>query len=92
MSQQTVDRVGVHATHCCKEHGCKYCDDDCPVVLCTVEQVYPCEDCHHDNAKLNAGMKKAVELGVMVDTPDNRAVLKEVLNAADAYQDTESPW
>lgn len=37
--------IGVHATHCCKWHGCKYGDPDCPVVLGKIEQVYLCEDC-----------------------------------------------
>lgn len=36
---------GVHATHCCVEHGCKYCDEDCPVVTRQIKQEYPCEDC-----------------------------------------------
>jgi hypothetical protein len=26
-----VDKRGVHLTHCCAIHGCKYGDDDCPV-------------------------------------------------------------
>lgn len=37
--------IGVHAAHCCKWHGCKYGDLDCPVVNGEVEQEYPCEDC-----------------------------------------------
>lgn len=41
-----VDQIGVHQTHCCVLHGCKYCDDDCPVVNRTIKQAYPCEDCH----------------------------------------------
>ncbi len=37
---------GVHATHCCAAHGCKYGkDDDCPVVAGRVSQEYPCEEC-----------------------------------------------
>jgi hypothetical protein len=42
--------IGVHATHCCKWHGCKYGDPDCPVANGEVEQEYPCEDC---NKKIN---------------------------------------
>jgi hypothetical protein len=41
-------RPGVHARHCCRLHGCKYGYDDCPVVDDTVQQEYPCEDCHDD--------------------------------------------
>lgn len=40
--------VGVHRTHCCKWHGCKYGDENCPVVKGEVEQVYLCEDCMED--------------------------------------------
>jgi hypothetical protein len=40
-----VDKIGVHATHCCKKCGCKYGDADCPVELGTVEAEFPCEDC-----------------------------------------------
>lgn len=39
--------VGVHAAHCCKWHGCKYGDRDCPVANGEVEQLYACEDCWH---------------------------------------------
>ena len=27
-----ISKYGVHRTHCCILHGCKYGDDDCPVV------------------------------------------------------------
>lgn len=36
---------GVHETHCCLKHGCKYGDGDCPVVLGQIKQMYRCEDC-----------------------------------------------
>jgi hypothetical protein len=39
------DSAGVHATHCCTEHGCKYGDAGCPVADGTVQQDYPCEFC-----------------------------------------------
>ena len=32
-----------HETHCCKRHGCKYGDKNCPVVLGNVKQEYGCE-------------------------------------------------
>lgn len=36
-------------SHCCKEHGCKYGYDDCPVVLGTAPQEYRQECCDmHD--------------------------------------------
>lgn len=35
---------GVHETHCCKKHGCKYAEnEDCPVVLGLIKQAYDCE-------------------------------------------------
>lgn len=38
-------QFGVHATHCCSVHGCKYGQDDvCPVVNGLSEGVR-CEDC-----------------------------------------------
>ena len=40
--------IGVHISHCCKWHGCKYGDPDCPVVNGEVEQEYRCEDCYED--------------------------------------------
>lgn len=40
-----VDKIGVHATHCCILHGCKYGEKDCPVTNGKITQVYPCQDC-----------------------------------------------
>lgn len=34
---------GVHQAHCCKKHGCKYGDEDCPVVSGEIVQEYTCE-------------------------------------------------
>jgi hypothetical protein len=39
------EKWGVHVSHCCVYHGCKYGDADCPVVLKLEEQKYPCETC-----------------------------------------------
>ena len=36
----------IHASHCCKWHGCKYGDTNCPVVLHKVKQIYLCEHCY----------------------------------------------
>jgi|GEM_PF-6944422 len=36
---------GVHKTHCCFQHGCKYGDDQCPVEIGLIKQDYPCQDC-----------------------------------------------
>lgn len=40
-----ISRYGVHETHCCEIHGCKYGDEDCPVVLGIVKKKYDCESC-----------------------------------------------
>ena len=42
---QKRDNTGVHQTHCCAIHGCKYGDHDCPVVSGKIIQTYACEDC-----------------------------------------------
>lgn len=43
-----MTNILVHTSHCCKWHGCKYGDKDCPVVLGQVEQEYPCEWCSEE--------------------------------------------
>ena len=43
------DKWGVHRTHCCIFHGCKYGNKDCPVTLQLIEQKYSCEDCDDVN-------------------------------------------
>lgn len=42
---------GVHQTHCCIEHGCKYGDEDCPVTSGEIKQDYICEWCSEDGIK-----------------------------------------
>jgi hypothetical protein len=37
------EQWGVHENHCCKNHGCKYGDSDCPVVL-GLTNYFGCED------------------------------------------------
>lgn len=52
-------KIGVHQTHCCKKHGCKYGDKDCPVVTGEVKQNFDCENgdysdpCFEPNADYN---------------------------------------
>lgn len=36
----------VHTEHCCRNHGCKYGDRDCPVWLGYKVQSYPQECCY----------------------------------------------
>ena len=53
-------KYGVHQTHCCLLHGCKYGDEGCPVVLKIIEQKYPCEDCDIQEIKDNQNLKKVL--------------------------------
>ena len=54
-------KYGVHQTHCCVLHGCKYGqDDDCPVVNKIIEQEYPCEDCNSQGIQTMASIKKVL--------------------------------
>ncbi len=39
------EKYGVHQTHCCSIHGCKYGDYECPVEKGIIKQDYPCESC-----------------------------------------------
>jgi len=40
--------IGVHETHCCIIHGCKYGDKKCPVYTGVIKQKYLCEECYYD--------------------------------------------
>lgn len=42
---------GVHESHCCVAHGCKYGDPDCPVVNKQTKQQYLCEECDFEGIK-----------------------------------------
>ena len=44
-SYVSKESYGVHASHCCILHGCKYAYDDCPVVKGKIKQLYLCETC-----------------------------------------------
>lgn len=48
------DDWGVHQTHCCFKHGCKYGYDaiqkECPVYVGKIKQEYPCESCDNDSS------------------------------------------
>ncbi len=44
-------KYGVHRTHCCIRHGCKYGDENCPVVNKKIKQEYLCEECGDEGIK-----------------------------------------
>ena len=55
--------IGVHVTHCCSLHYCKYGEDECPVVTGKYLQQYPCEYCP-DSLKDAQTKIEAAEEGV----------------------------
>ena len=90
MSTRSTD--GVHQTHCCSVHGCKYAEDkSCPVVSGRVVQEYLCEFCDvvlTEAESRVAEIRKVRELAAKVDgvrevEPDGVRALRE---AADAWQ------
>jgi len=42
------ENYGVHIAHCCYIHGCKYGDENCPVVSGEVAQKHLCYDCEEE--------------------------------------------
>jgi len=50
---KTRKEWGVHRTHCCSKHGCKYGDADCPVAIGLIKQDYDCESCLDDDYETN---------------------------------------
>lgn len=51
------DEIGVHLAHCCKRHGCKYGDKDCPVAFGDAEQLYLCDACVEDEREYGVAKK-----------------------------------
>jgi hypothetical protein len=42
-------QYGVHESHCCPKHGCKYGDEDCPVVNRKTDKYnLGCESCQEE--------------------------------------------
>ena len=80
---------GVHKTHCCWYHGCKYCDPKCPVVKGKIKQAYSCEDCDEDGfpdipAEELRGINKRVESWLERWYDDKQEdVDREIHNTAD---------
>jgi hypothetical protein len=66
----SVDHTQVHIHHCCSR-GCKYGDDDCPVVLGKVEGLYQCDFC--TCLKFNPNAVEAAEAWWKAMTPEQKA-------------------
>lgn len=76
-----VDKICVHATHCCKRCGCKYGDFHCPVELGTVEPEFECEFCEErlNNIvdELNYATPKELEKVLLkVTLPTSLSIMK----------------
>lgn len=48
LEQGDYGKYGVHADNCCKIHGCKYGEDDCPVVNGLIDERSLCMHCVSD--------------------------------------------
>lgn len=72
------EKRGVHEHHCCVRHGCKYGNDDCPVVSGETLQVYRCEDCPPKIKNNTLTIDKFIELSVggWVDWLDENTIDK----------------
>ncbi len=55
------EKYGVHRTHCCVIHGCKYGDFECPVEKGMIKQDYPCESCSEGDRHNLFGKGDSVE-------------------------------
>jgi hypothetical protein len=53
----TREFESVHDSHCCPDHGCKYGDEDCPVVLGKELGVF-CEMCENDEHDPDVQLRK----------------------------------
>lgn len=68
-------KYGVHETHCCVVHGCKYYDEDCPVETGEIEQENTCMDCSDYYSQLSGGLE-ASRAKIKVVRETKRAVAR----------------
>jgi len=88
-----MTQVGVHQTHCCKLHGCKYGSNaKCPVVACIVDQEFPCESCETPSEQMKGiryrlnELSSYLRLGCVAGEKEHRISdkLRAALKEADA--------
>lgn len=77
-----MGNFGLHARHCCAEHGCKFFYVDCPVVLGKVEQMYPCEDCDGQDEKEDEAIHLLSQMYEAVEHLQNKDWLDPSLERA----------
>lgn len=86
MTESSIDEVGVHATHCCSKHGCKYNDNDCPVVNGKVEGVV-CESCIWENEE-----RKQTRAQILANEAEAVKELGDTIGYGRMMQLTEQEW
>lgn len=94
-------KTGVHVSHCCIHHGCKYGDTDCPVETGRSQQAYPCERCDGRIFKIEQALKAFVSEfesnlvldDVIVDSPEDRwSRLEKLYKAAKEALETQNDY
>ena len=87
--------IAVHASHCCKWHGCKYGDPDCPVKNGTIEQEYLCEDCYdvlEDEQHYKKLIEQASEIRKFQNTKElNKQLDKMLAEGVSIYNNDSRP-
>ena len=61
------NKWGVHTSHCCVVHGCKYGEKECPVVQKQAKQEYLCEYCSEDGFDTLEDVENFIELKKQVE-------------------------
>ena len=64
--ERTMTETNVHTEHCCSIHGCKYGDENCPVVTKEQNQSYLCEACEEDGLTMEDVIETLLDIGVTV--------------------------
>ena len=72
-----ITNARVHMTHCCIKHGCKYGDEECPIVLGLIKQLYQCEECNMKYA--NPKIAKECENWCSQNHSCNMQIIKNAL-------------
>lgn len=80
----------VHGAHCCKKHGCKYMNPECPVVLGTEEARYGCEDCDFEKRRIEQIMKIMCEVDGEVWQPGWISLRSKYIKYANAINEALS--
>lgn len=91
----TIDRTGVHTSHCCPKCGCKYGDKDCPVVLGTHKAKYECESCQYFKEDLRRSLalmtsEELSEIAIYLDDLIMKSKGRELQN--DSYPEHGHTW